>query len=288
MNSWFVWLVLMVFGGSWALFYSNKDLIPDDCNMVADVASSGSASYVLALIDCKTVCMCCADVPDDGSQVFGCSLFEFFIFSLGPIVRGEKLALHPGRQLFWGFFWGLGRFLQLRPEEVTIGRCFYHWLCGLPLVPRSIFMLLIFWIWALGPALVYLCFIPSCCIFGSGRWLVHCQNRERGSPVCLPSMANISCHCWEHPRGDPGPSAERRCRYTGWILSEWRGVTGTCFEPLLIEGATSATAGWVRIDPFEKSSRVKSVPRVSTVRRRPWTSAWGRHVGAFWPGEGPC
>ncbi|GBN84156.1 hypothetical protein AVEN_11588-1, partial [Araneus ventricosus] len=83
------------------------------------------------------------------------------------------------------------------------------------------------------------------------------------------------------PRGDPGPSEERRCWYTGRILSEWRGVTGTCFAPLLIEGATSGTAGWVRIDPFEKSSRVESVPRESTVRRRPWTSAWGRHVGAF-------
>ncbi|GBL97215.1 hypothetical protein AVEN_84925-1 [Araneus ventricosus] len=35
--------------------------------------------------------------------------------------------------------------------------------------------------------------------FGSGRWLVHCQNRERGSLVCLPSMASISCHCWDHP-----------------------------------------------------------------------------------------
>ncbi|GBN73938.1 hypothetical protein AVEN_22500-1 [Araneus ventricosus] len=83
------------------------------------------------------------------------------------------------------------------------------------------------------------------------------------------------------PRGDPGPSAERRCRCTGWSLSEWRGVTGTCFAPLLIEGATSGTAGWVRVDPFEKSSRVESVPRASTVRRRPWTSAWEEHVGAF-------
>ncbi|GBM81872.1 hypothetical protein AVEN_22860-1 [Araneus ventricosus] len=76
-------------------------------------------------------------------------------------------------------------------------------------------------------------------------------------------------------RGDPGPSAERRCRCTGWIISEWRGVTGTCFAPLLIEGATSGTAGFVRVDPFEKSCRDESVPRTSTVRRRPRISALG-------------
>ncbi|GBN08390.1 hypothetical protein AVEN_84219-1 [Araneus ventricosus] len=34
---------------------------------------------------------------------------------------------------------------------------------------------------------------------GLGRWLGHCQNRERGSLVCLPSMASISGHCWEPP-----------------------------------------------------------------------------------------
>ncbi|GBO05057.1 hypothetical protein AVEN_113141-1 [Araneus ventricosus] len=83
------------------------------------------------------------------------------------------------------------------------------------------------------------------------------------------------------PRGDPGPSAERRCRCTGWILSEWRGVTGTCFAPLLIEGVTSGTAGWVGVDPFEKSSRVESGLSVSEVWRTPWTSAWEEHVGAF-------
>ncbi|GBM79185.1 hypothetical protein AVEN_209515-1 [Araneus ventricosus] len=82
------------------------------------------------------------------------------------------------------------------------------------------------------------------------------------------------------PRSDPGRSAERRCWYTGRILSEWRGVVGTCFAPLLIEGATSGTAGWVRIDLFEKSSRVESVPRESTAQRRPWISARGRHVGS--------
>ncbi|GBN58416.1 hypothetical protein AVEN_758-1, partial [Araneus ventricosus] len=46
-------------------------------------------------------------------------------------------------------------------------------------------------------------------------------------------------------------------------------------------GVTSGTAGWVRIDPFEKSSRVKSVPHASTVRRRPWTSAWGNTNSAL-------
>ncbi|GBM46468.1 hypothetical protein AVEN_78610-1 [Araneus ventricosus] len=86
------------------------------------------------------------------------------------------------------------------------------------------------------------------------------------------------------PRGDPGPSAERGCWRIGQILSEWRCVLGTCFGPLLIEGMTSGTAGWVGIDSFEKSSRVKSVPRESTDRRRHWICAWEEHVGAFQSG----
>ncbi|GBM04251.1 hypothetical protein AVEN_41059-1 [Araneus ventricosus] len=93
-------------------------------------------------------------------------------------------------------------------------------------------------------------------------------------------MVRISCHCWEPP-GVIRAFGRAEMLVHGRILSQWRGVVGTCFAPLLIEGATSGTAGWVRIDSFEKSSEVESVPRASTIRRRPWTCAWGEHVGAF-------
>ncbi|GBM48633.1 hypothetical protein AVEN_157686-1, partial [Araneus ventricosus] len=49
-----------------------------------------------------------------------------------------------------------------------------------------------------GP-LVFFLFNSVLWHLGSGWWLVHCQNRERGSLVCLPSMARISGHCWEPP-----------------------------------------------------------------------------------------
>ncbi|GBN70536.1 hypothetical protein AVEN_186879-1 [Araneus ventricosus] len=89
-------------------------------------------------------------------------------------------------------------------------------------------------------------------------------------------MARISGHCWEPP------GVTRALRQSGDVGADPSGVARcTYIAPFLIEGATSGTAGWVRIDPFEKSSRVESVLRESTVRRKPWTSAWGRHVGAF-------
>ncbi|GBL81673.1 hypothetical protein AVEN_93458-1 [Araneus ventricosus] len=128
--------------------------------------------------------------------------------------------------------------------------------------------------WGPRTVLGFFSLIPSRSILArGGGWCTVKTEKEEVWCACFQWQASLATV--GNPRGDPGPSAERRCRCTGWILSEWRVVTGTCFAPLLVEGATSCTAGWVRVDPFEKSSRVESVPRASTVRRRPWTSALG-------------
>ncbi|GBN96138.1 hypothetical protein AVEN_195161-1 [Araneus ventricosus] len=76
---------------------------------------------------------------------------------------------------------------------------------------------------------------PSLNRGGGGCALSKPRKRKPGVPAfngkhLLPLLGS--------PRGDPGPSAELRCRCTGWRLSEWRGVTGTCFAPLLIRSCS--------------------------------------------------
>ncbi|GBO31259.1 hypothetical protein AVEN_77452-1 [Araneus ventricosus] len=87
---------------------------------------------------------------------------------------------------------------------------------------------------------------------GEGTWCGGpplCKNRGRGNRVNLSFNDSHLTPLLGTTRGDLGPSAERGWRGTRWSLSEWHSVAGTCCAPLLVEGETNSSAGFVQVVP---------------------------------------
>ncbi|GBN10059.1 hypothetical protein AVEN_47325-1, partial [Araneus ventricosus] len=124
--------------------------------------------------------------------------FEFFVFSLGPIVGLLYLATPLGRQLFWGFFGGpRAVFVSEDPEAVTSGWCYVASdvvTCFLGLCFSFSWLFLLFG-FCLGPrtGLRSLCLIPSLGILArGGGWGTVKTEKEEAWCACLQWQASLA------------------------------------------------------------------------------------------------